>query len=300
MAGRFVKILNFFKDGPDGLSFLFKTGLLSDESSLGFLFRKEMGTPMIKAKVGGIVLGGLAGYLILSKGINMIERCVKHVCTAKEWKNYYKFGKEGNMVPPGYSMTTGKDGTEAGEDGSVSPKNSNIGESIGQMISDAFNGYKAAKEASEGQEKASDEDICPENCSDCKVEKCPYANLKNDGEITEWNEKHEPVAGRYSWNKEEDLHWEVIRKEPIEEEEDSPLDKALKFLDYVDNCKDKGMSDAEIAMSLGMDIVSFHTHEKEMEGLLAKRDQEEDTAIDMADEIQMPPEEETNDETLDD
>ena len=298
MAGRFVKILNYFKDGPDGLSFLFKTGLLSDESSLGFLFRKEMGTPMIKAKVGGIVLGGLAGYLILSKGINMIERCVKHVCTAKEWKNYYKFGKEGNMVPPGYSVTTGKDGTEANKDGSVSPKNSNFGESIGQMISDAFNGYKAAKEASEGQKKASDEDVCPENCVECKVEKCPYAHLKNDGIITEWNEKHEPVAGRYSWTDDRVLCWEVNEK--ATEDNDTPIDKALKFLDYVDECRDAGQSDAEIAMSLGMDIVAFHAHEKEMEELIAKRDREADAQIDMAEEEKTTSEEETNNETLDD
>ena len=53
---------------------------------------------MIKTKIGGIVLGGLAGYLILVKGSGAMERGIRNICVAQQWKNYYKYGKEGNYV----------------------------------------------------------------------------------------------------------------------------------------------------------------------------------------------------------
>ena len=37
--------------------------------------------------------------------------------------------------------------------------------------------------------------------------------MTNGGEITEWNEKHEPIAGRYPWNECEELHWSVESKD---------------------------------------------------------------------------------------
>ena len=163
---------------------------------------------MVKAKVGGIVLGGLAAYLILSKGLNVVNNCVPNMCVAHERKNYYKYGKEGNMVPPGYQMHTHTTengdnvqvGTpeaikqeEAKQNGSASqkPLGATIGEAIVKVINEVFSTDKKAEEASEN-------DICPECCTDCKVEKCPYEDLKQGGIITEWRD-HKPVAGKYTY-----------------------------------------------------------------------------------------------------
>ena len=130
---------------------------------------------MVKAKVGGIVLGGLAAYLLLSKGLNVVNNCVRNMCVAHEWKNYYKYGKEGNMVPPGYQMHTHTTengdnvqvGTpeaikqeEAKQNGNASqkPLGATIGEAIVKVINEVFPSGKKSEEASEGQEKAFDED----------------------------------------------------------------------------------------------------------------------------------------------
>lgn len=177
---------------------------------------------MIKTKIGGIVLGGLAGYLILSKGIGAMERGIRNICVAQQWKNYYKYGKEGNMVPPGYSMHRSRDGesdTTHSEDvepiKKAKPTTSNnatgakIAEAIAKVISDAFGVDKAAEEPKKDDLEASESDICPECCTDCKVENCPYEeHLKHDGEITEWRD-HQPVAGRYPWLEGQELEWKV-------------------------------------------------------------------------------------------
>ena len=218
MAGRFVEIFARI-GGPKGLPFIFREGLKGDAN-------------MVKAKVGGIVLGGFAGFLILSKAFGGVERMVANICNASKWKNYYKYGKDGDMVPPGYSVHKSADGEEtnigtgnkpvqAAQKGKSNPSaeaaGSVLGEVISKAISSAFGIDIKAKEASEGQEKASEEDkqedICQGCCTDCKVEKCPYESMRNGGEITEWNEKHEPIAGRYPWNECEELHWSVESKD---------------------------------------------------------------------------------------
>ena len=126
---------------------------------------------MVKAKVGGIVLGGLAAYLILSKGLNVVNNCVRNMCVAHEWKNYYKYGKEGNMVPPGYRMhahtTENGDNVQVGtpeaikqeeakqnENASQKPLGATIGEAIVKVINEVFSTDKKAEEASEGQTEA--------------------------------------------------------------------------------------------------------------------------------------------------
>lgn len=176
---------------------------------------------MIKTKIGGIVLGGLAGYLILVKGIGAMERGIRNICVAQQWKNYYKYGKEGNMVPPGYSMHRSRDGesdTTHSEDvepikksksnSSNNATGAKIAEAIAKVISDAFGVDKAAEEAKKDDLEASESDICPECCTDCKVEKCPYENLKYDGKITEWK-NHKPAAGRYPWLEGQELEWKI-------------------------------------------------------------------------------------------
>ena len=193
---------------------------------------------MIKAKAGGIMLGGLAGYLILSKGLHAVERMVQNICTAREWKNYYKYGKEGNMVPPGYSrhtttdsegrdvqfkhpQTEKEDEREAQKNASKEASDGSFGASVAKAIIDAFadglkgktGSEKAEKEDSEGENKSTDEpkDICPRNCANCIIpqDKCPYSNLKPEGGvITKWV-NGTPVAGRYPWGDGTDLEWSI-------------------------------------------------------------------------------------------
>lgn len=169
---------------------------------------------MVKAKVGGIMLGGFAAYMLLSKGIGAVERGVRNICVAHEWKNYYKYGKAGNMVPPGYSMRTNTGEASA----SKSVSGDKITEAIVKAVSDAFGLTKREKGASEGQETASEKDICPEDCKSCTIEECQYANLKYEGEITEW-EDHKPVAGRYPWNDGRELEWHAYKKAVAEEDD---------------------------------------------------------------------------------
>lgn len=63
---------------------------------------------MIKGKMAGIAFGGLAGFMILNRAFTLIDNSIRNVCEANKWKNYYKYGKDGNVVAPGYSMHTHK------------------------------------------------------------------------------------------------------------------------------------------------------------------------------------------------
>lgn len=114
----------------------------------------------IQMKAGGIVLGGLAGYLIMSKVIQAASNCVKNICEARKWKNYYKYGKNWDAVPPGYEIrTTTADNTE--EEG----RSNASSEAVGSILTSVFKkavesfaeGVEAVKNASEGQTEASEE-----------------------------------------------------------------------------------------------------------------------------------------------
>ena len=51
---------------------------------------------MTKIKMGGIVLTGVGAFLILSKGLSVIDRGVRNLTDAAKWKAYYKsFEKTG-------------------------------------------------------------------------------------------------------------------------------------------------------------------------------------------------------------
>jgi hypothetical protein len=185
---------------------------------------------MVKVKAGGIVLGGLAAYLIISKGMNVVGGAVRNICESRKWKNYYKYGKEGNMVPPGYSMHTHEnengdtvevnDGKQPVKQPQESGKTS-TGEALGRAVSDAilkmindtFGAPKAAEGASEGEIEASEKPFaCPRDCDNCSVTKCPHEHLKNGGKITEWSEDGRPIGGCYPWDEGEELHWFVDKQ----------------------------------------------------------------------------------------
>ena len=183
---------------------------------------------MIKGKMAGIVIGGFTGYLLLSKALNVIRSGMNQMASANMWKNYYKYGKDGNMVPPGYSMhsRTSEDGTpvtvekdKTKQDASKTAENSPVMDAIAEAIRKSFGGSDEAREAKEGQTEASDGNdvfyVCPQNCNTCEVPKCLFENLKQDGKITAWDENGKPIAGRYSWDKDEgtELEWSITKVE---------------------------------------------------------------------------------------
>lgn len=138
----------------------------------------------IQMKAGGIVLGGLAGYLIMSKAIQAASNCVKNICEARKWKNYYKYGKNWDAVPPGYEIrTTTTDKTEEGRSNASSDAVGSVLTSVFKKAVESFaEGVEAVKNASEGQTEASEEafddipdetpqyDDCPKVVEDDYVE----------------------------------------------------------------------------------------------------------------------------------
>ena len=128
---------------------------------------------MINGKIAGVAFGGFAGYLLLSKALNVVNNCVKNVCLASEWKAYYKYCKDPLTVPPGYACGTRKinDNEEVfvenpkevnkNGDASKTDKTESILQSIKDVIKDIKVELKASNGASEGQTEASEEDIYP-------------------------------------------------------------------------------------------------------------------------------------------
>ena len=125
---------------------------------------------MIKGKMAGIAFGGLAGFLVINRVFSLIENSVKSVCDASKWKNYYKYGKDGNMVAPGYSMHTHKiddehevvveDESQAEKDGDQKPQEPSAMEVISKAVDKIFGDEKKPEEAPRGQETCEKEPPC--------------------------------------------------------------------------------------------------------------------------------------------
>lgn len=50
---------------------------------------------------GGVVIGGVVGFYLVNKVINLTSRAINDATEASKWKAYYKHG-DGQMIPPGY------------------------------------------------------------------------------------------------------------------------------------------------------------------------------------------------------
>lgn len=113
-------------------------------------------------KILGITLGGFAGYLVLSKGLDVIKTSVKSMCEACKWKAYYKYaGGNDNAVPPGYSVE--KTGYSDGKtEHAKRPLNSSLSPESKSAIESLFNREKAPEGPLEAQIEASESDICPD------------------------------------------------------------------------------------------------------------------------------------------
>lgn len=55
---------------------------------------------------GGLAVTGIVGFYLVNKVINFTRQSISEITEASKWKHYYKNGKDGKMVPPGYSRMT--------------------------------------------------------------------------------------------------------------------------------------------------------------------------------------------------
>ena len=148
---------------------------------------------MIRGKIAGLTIGGLAGYLLISKGFTLMQNCVAYVTDASKWKAYYKYGakvdKDDNgvfcVVPPGYSSCTRnigddkelviedpkqkKQDSDQKEDASRNDWKDSLAGAVAKAINEWLDGKEKQEEASEGEteasestEEAEDDILCPE------------------------------------------------------------------------------------------------------------------------------------------
>ena len=157
---------------------------------------------MVKGKIFGVVLGGLGGFLLLNKGMDVVRDSVSYICDAVKWRGYYKYTNWDNCdaVPPGYEMhrsqtedgvTSEKNVGPKKNDASETDKNSTLSDAVKQTIKDAFKGSEAAEEASEGQTEASERDVS--------------GDADGDEVVTARDPDGKPIAGRFPWGRRDDI-----------------------------------------------------------------------------------------------
>ena len=148
---------------------------------------------MIRMKVGGMILTGLAAFLVADKVVNTVNRAVESCCEASKWKGYYKCWSKGDAksdpVPPGYSMTTRPDkadyevvydptGKDHSNDNQPEPAQKHDSSDTVKAVCEAVKAVaekaidtltkrsEAAEGASEGQTEASESDISDPQVTD--------------------------------------------------------------------------------------------------------------------------------------
>lgn len=230
---------------------------------------------MIKFSGKGLVLGGIAGYLILSKCFNTINRTVDKVCDCGKWRSYYRHGKDGNMVPPGYSshvrpinnneeLVIEKNPSKSGKKGASGEA---LGEALGNAvcsaIKDKLDSLKEPEEAFQGQREAFKEDIssdsegCDGNCMKCQKDECEVETEQGDADDSEF-----------------------VNTSVVHEVKDPQ-----KFLNYVTNCIRQGMSESQIANSLGMYVSDYRKMISQCLDLLRERKYEKEEEPMYADDL---------------
>lgn len=116
---------------------------------------------MTTIKIGGVLLTGLAAYLVLSKVIGTIDNSTKRACEASKWKNYYKCWSEGNAegepIAPEYSRTSPVS-TEIEENAVTQDPNEAAAKAAVDLIKEGLSKLKVTiTKPSEKQEEASEE-----------------------------------------------------------------------------------------------------------------------------------------------
>lgn len=116
---------------------------------------------MIKLKVGGVILTGLAAWILANKAINTIDNSVNKICESSKWKSYYKCwskGKiDGDPIPPGYSRTSPV-ASEVDESAVTQDPNEAAAKAAVDLIKEGLSKLKVTiTKPSEKQEEASEE-----------------------------------------------------------------------------------------------------------------------------------------------
>ena len=144
---------------------------------------------MIKMKTGGIILTGVAAFVVCGKLIDIAKTSAIGVCETAKWRGYYKCWSKGKAtgepIPPGYSRTyrpdnakyeivddpSGKDHTnDNAQEEPKKPVNTDAVKTICEaakaiaekVINDLSGKKQAPEEAKESETEASESDI-PEN-----------------------------------------------------------------------------------------------------------------------------------------
>ena len=76
---------------------------------------------MTQMKLGGVMITGVAAFLLINKGLNLIRDSVIDISDAIKWRAYYKCKRE-NPIAPHYERRVEADNI-ANDDGGNPPKN---------------------------------------------------------------------------------------------------------------------------------------------------------------------------------
>lgn len=155
---------------------------------------------MLKANIKGIAIGGLAAYLIIGKGFSLVNRTIDKLCDAAKWRSYYRHGKDGNMVPPGYAshthpindkeeLTIEKEDPKPIVNSEKKAPLEGLGESLGKaivdVIKDRFGSVEKPEEASEDETEASEQGDADDSefvCSEMEHHITYMNNMDADGD----------------------------------------------------------------------------------------------------------------------
>ena len=226
---------------------------------------------MLRGRIGTMALGGFAAFLLINKAMNLVGRTVEKVCDTSKWKAYYKHNKNDSYsVPPGYCSFTRpvnnnqewvvakeepKKEAEPKKDGSGTSLGASIAEGILKVIKDKLDGVEAPEGASEGETEASE----PSNEGEVMSKTVDEEDISEDSE--------EDDSGRYPFD-------------------DKPHDYAA-FMTYIHDCESKGMSEKEIALSLGMDVSTLRRGISDAEDILRKQESEPLYTDDLVDGVKV-------------
>ena len=221
---------------------------------------------MLHGRIGTIALGGLAAYLLINKAMNMVGHTVDKVCDASKWRSYYRNSKGGAyVVAPGYSSYTRPVGNDQEWVVEKNPERKPAPKKDGSEPSLGAAFAEAVLKASNDKLKGIE---APEGASEGETE----ASEEEESDISEEDDGND----------------------------DQPHDYAA-FMTYIHDCEEKGMSEKEIALSLGMDVSTLRRNIADAEDILRNQESEPLYTDDLEDGVKVieDEEDEKSDEDLD-
>ena len=105
---------------------------------------------MMQMKWGGMVLTGIAAFLIVNKIINAVRGSVRDVADASRWKAYYACKREDPLAPGYERVTQFKQGNQASEEASSEPFKDTVNAVAKKAIDNLFKPSDTASRASKG------------------------------------------------------------------------------------------------------------------------------------------------------